>query len=136
MAIANMESARLRPALKDVVRATSTTPAHADLDALTTAVVASTLVTSSAMAGKGGVSTPVYNLFLCTGAATADDWHLWAKTLRSTRWLDSALGQVSVRQGVQCTGCHSCDHHYWDCPFMRIPGWHGVLPKAPPRKKR
>ncbi|GJE98411.1 hypothetical protein PsYK624_146410 [Phanerochaete sordida] len=133
MAIATMTRGPNFAAIIELLRETPGLPSTMDFVELARRLVNTVRISRSEKHGKGASLTPVYSLYMSTSIMTADTWKQWHQLLHGFVWYDIFLAEVVVRTDVECEGCHGRDHYQFACPFMQVPGWHGVMP--PPRRR-
>ncbi|GJE95690.1 hypothetical protein PsYK624_118760 [Phanerochaete sordida] len=133
MAIATMTRGPNLVAIVELLRETPGLPDTMDFVELARRLINTVRITRSEKHGRGASLIPIYSLYMSTSIMTTETWKLWHRLLNSFQWADIFLAEVAVRSNVECEGCHGRDHYQFSCPFMQIPGWHGVMP--PPKRR-
>lgn len=131
MAVANLRSEHNLQTLLDLVdRNPDLTKTHST-KRVANKIIQSTAITQSAFFARRAVAMPVFNLFMDIPVTSATEWLRWRDAFRGMRWTDNDLGAVSVRgiDEVRCVGCQANTHFFWDCPFLGLQDWYGVIPE-------
>ncbi|OBZ72437.1 hypothetical protein A0H81_07660 [Grifola frondosa] len=88
-------------------------------------ILASLEVTVLDIKQKGGISTPIANVYINSPTESPESWYRWREHICDIRYTSLYDGTGTAQSNLLCTGCHGVDHPRGLCPYPSLPGWNG-----------